>query len=166
VLGVLFHAPMGPFYSPKAARSHWSSICKAIVAFSVGAPYSPVHHRTMNSARFPSFSSEVVRCSHDPRGTLDILVWPSDCWWSPRVARWSRGWPLAWARLTHRTVRCTPDSPLSLSRGALSFSRERPVRRARQPEHRTLSGAPQVGASFARHSQISIIQSLLIWQGS
>jgi hypothetical protein len=33
VLDVLLHASRGPFYSPKAARSHWSSIWKAIVAF-------------------------------------------------------------------------------------------------------------------------------------
>jgi hypothetical protein len=33
MLGVLFHAPRGPFYSPKVARSHWSSIWKSIVAF-------------------------------------------------------------------------------------------------------------------------------------
>jgi hypothetical protein len=33
LLGVVLHAPRGPFYSPKAARSRWSSIWKALVAF-------------------------------------------------------------------------------------------------------------------------------------
>jgi hypothetical protein len=33
MLGVLLHAPRGPFYSPKAARSHLNSICRALVAF-------------------------------------------------------------------------------------------------------------------------------------
>jgi hypothetical protein len=41
VLGVLLHAPRGPFYSPKAARSRWGSIWEAIVAF------CPWAHRTV-----------------------------------------------------------------------------------------------------------------------
>jgi hypothetical protein len=45
MLDVVLHAPMGPFDSPKGARSHWSSIWKALVAF------CPLAHRTMNSMR-------------------------------------------------------------------------------------------------------------------
>jgi hypothetical protein len=44
---------------------------------------------------------------------------PADC----TVNRWPRS-PLA-----HRTVRCTPDSPVNFSHNAFSFSRERQVRR-------------------------------------
>jgi hypothetical protein len=33
MLGVLLHVPRGPFYSPKAAKSRWRSIWKAILAF-------------------------------------------------------------------------------------------------------------------------------------
>jgi hypothetical protein len=33
MLGWLIHAPRGPFYSPKAARSHWRPTRKAILAF-------------------------------------------------------------------------------------------------------------------------------------
>jgi hypothetical protein len=33
MLGVLLHAPRGPFYSPKAARSRWEQSWKAILAF-------------------------------------------------------------------------------------------------------------------------------------
>jgi hypothetical protein len=33
MLGVLLHAPRGPFYSPKAARSRWEHSRKAILAF-------------------------------------------------------------------------------------------------------------------------------------
>jgi hypothetical protein len=29
----MLHMPRGPFYSPKAARSRWRPICKALVAF-------------------------------------------------------------------------------------------------------------------------------------
>jgi hypothetical protein len=41
----------------------------------------------------------------------------------PRVSRRSRSRPLA-----HRTVRCTPDSPVNYSRTPLIYSRERQVR--------------------------------------
>ena len=41
MLDLLLHAPRGPFYSPKAARSRWSSIWKAILAF------CQVAHRTV-----------------------------------------------------------------------------------------------------------------------
>jgi hypothetical protein len=33
MLGILLHAHRGPFYSPKAARSHWEHSRKAILAF-------------------------------------------------------------------------------------------------------------------------------------
>jgi hypothetical protein len=33
LLGVLLHAPRGPFYSPKVARIRWNSIWQEIVAF-------------------------------------------------------------------------------------------------------------------------------------
>jgi hypothetical protein len=63
-------------------------------------------HRTVNSARFPSFSGEADHCSHGPLGTPDSLVRPGD-----HLARATRrplialltigtGGPLA-----HRTVR-------------------------------------------------------------
>jgi hypothetical protein len=41
MLGLLFHAPRGPFYSPKAARSRWRQSGKAILAF------CRVAHRTV-----------------------------------------------------------------------------------------------------------------------
>jgi hypothetical protein len=37
----------------------------------LGASESPVHHRTLNGARFPSLFGEADRCSHQLRGTLD-----------------------------------------------------------------------------------------------
>jgi hypothetical protein len=40
-LGVELHAPRGPFYSPKGARSRWSSIWKALVTL------CPRVHRTV-----------------------------------------------------------------------------------------------------------------------
>jgi hypothetical protein len=50
MLGVLLHAPRGPFYSPKAARSRWEQIWKAIFAFCL------VAHRTVRC------TPDTVRC--------------------------------------------------------------------------------------------------------
>jgi hypothetical protein len=41
---------------------------------SVGAPDSLVHHRTVDSARFPSFSGEADHCNDGPLGTPDSPV--------------------------------------------------------------------------------------------
>jgi hypothetical protein len=66
MLGVLLHAPRGPFYSSKAARSRWRQSWKAKVAF------CRVAHQTvrcatgqllfMSSARFSSKSGATDRC--------------------------------------------------------------------------------------------------------
>jgi hypothetical protein len=50
LLDVLLHAPRGPFYSPKAARSRWEQIWKAIFAFCL------VVHRTVRC------TPDTVRC--------------------------------------------------------------------------------------------------------
>jgi hypothetical protein len=107
MLGVLLHAPRGPFYSPKAARSRWKQSKKANLAF------CRVAHRT-------------VRCTtgHCPV-QIAFLIWRSrplkiwSCWRTghcpvPPSDRWlchaSRADCAAnrWrARpLAHRTVRC------------------------------------------------------------
>jgi hypothetical protein len=125
MLGVLLHAPRGPFYSPKAARSHWRSTWKAILAF------SRVAHRT-----------GPVACP-----VRDLL--PN--WAQPTIAPSGQ---MAHRTLSgaHRTVRCTqptvgaatcraliarttvgadvvgsPDSPVNFSHVAFSVSRERLV---------------------------------------
>jgi hypothetical protein len=118
LLGVLLHAPRGPFYIPKAARSRWEHSRKAILAF------CRLAHRT-------------VRCTtgHCPV-RISFLLWrsrplahrtlsgaPFRPLARPRVSRGSRGRPLA-----HRTVRCTPDSPVIFSRTPLITSREQQVR--------------------------------------
>jgi hypothetical protein len=72
-------------------------------------------------------------------------------------------WLSAW--LAHR---CTLNNSVNYSHGALNFSREWPVRRMRQPKHRTLSGAHQTvqcteaGASLASLSQTPPFELLLI----
>jgi hypothetical protein len=61
-------------------------------------------HRTLSGAH------RIVRCPFRPLAR-------------PRVSRGSRGRPLA-----HRTVWCTPDSPVNYSRTLLIISREQQVR--------------------------------------
>jgi hypothetical protein len=99
-------------------------------------------------------------------GASDSPVWPDRRWLFLTSDRFWLGGnrPLAscgevdrwtWAQ---RTVQCTPDSLVKYSRRALSFSRERPVRRAHQPGHRTLFGAPQTGANLTRPIFIEMTQ--------
>jgi hypothetical protein len=142
MLGLVLHAPRGPFYSPKAASSRWEQSRKAILAF------CRVAHRT-------------VRCTtgHCPV-LIAFLFWrsrPLMIWsrWRtgqsgapirplarPRVTRGLCGRPLARptvgssdSPVHHRTVRWflavrrrrNPDSSL-FTRASLA--------------HRTLSGAP------------------------
>jgi hypothetical protein len=108
---------------------------------SVGAPDSPVHHRTLSGARFPSKIGAVDRCSLGAVGAPDTVrctpdspVPPSDRWLGhASLADCAADrWPSR--LLAHRTVRCTtgqsgapPDSPVNYSRTSPDFSRERPV---------------------------------------
>jgi hypothetical protein len=133
MLGLLLHAPRGPFYSPKAARSRWKPTRKANLAF------CRVAHRTvwcttgqplfMFDARFPSIPGAADRCNSRLVGAPDTIrytpdspVPPADRWREPRVARGLCGRPLHCRSLAHRTVRCTtgqsgapPDSPVNFS---------------------------------------------------
>jgi hypothetical protein len=61
-------------------------------------------------------------------GTPDSPVPPPDRWLGhvSRADRAADRWP--GRPLAHRTVRCTPDSPMNYSRTPLNSSRERPVR--------------------------------------
>jgi hypothetical protein len=65
-----------------------------------------VHGRTRQWTMhdFLPFMAKPTVAATGPRGTPDSPVWPGDRWWSPHVARWSRGRPLAWAGLAHQTV--------------------------------------------------------------
>jgi hypothetical protein len=146
MLGRFLHAPRGPFYSPKAARSRWRATRKAILAF------CRVAHRTvrctsrqplfMSGAWSPSYSAAADHCRFVAVGALDTVlctpdssVPPADRWRGPRVARGLRGRPLHWRPLAHRTVRWI-----------IAVRRQILPRAACSPEaslaHWTLSGAP------------------------
>jgi hypothetical protein len=118
MLGWLLHAPRGPFYSPKVARSRWRHSWKANLAF------CRVAHRTvrcatgqplfMSGARFPSIPGAADHCNFGLVGapdtvrcTTDSPVPPADRWSGPCVARGFGGWPLHLRPLAHRTVWCT-----------------------------------------------------------
>jgi hypothetical protein len=102
MLGYLLHAPRGPFYSLKAARSRWRHSWKAKVAF------CRVAHRTvrcatgqllfMSGAQFPSIPGAQLRAGwrtgHCPVCTGHCPVPPADRWLGPCVARGLRGRPL------------------------------------------------------------------------
>jgi hypothetical protein len=119
MLGLVLHAPRGPFYSPKAARSRWRSIWKAILAFCWLAHRTvrctTRHEQSLSDTRSPSFSGKVDCCALDPLGADQMTVGSGHV--SP-VDRAANRWPRA--PLAHRTVRCTPDNPMNLSRGALN----------------------------------------------
>jgi hypothetical protein len=117
MLGVLLHAPRGPFYTLKAARSRWKQSGKAILAF------CRVAHRTVRCTtgqvlfivrcRSPSKNRTVDRCRNGAVGALDAVrctpdspVPPADRW----LAHASRADCVAdsWCSrpLAHRIVRC------------------------------------------------------------
>jgi hypothetical protein len=63
MLGVLLHAPRGPFYSPKAARSRWKQSGRAILAFCqvVQISFQKIEQSTV--AEMEPLAHRTVRCS-------------------------------------------------------------------------------------------------------
>jgi hypothetical protein len=131
---VLLHAPRGPFYSPKAARSRWEHSRKAILAFcrlahrtlsgadffpslakpTVGA-LEPLAHRTLSGAH------RIVRCPLLAVGSATRrarIKWPTVG--PATVGPATVGSP--------DTVQFTPDNPVNYSRTPLISSREQQVR--------------------------------------
>jgi hypothetical protein len=115
MLGCLLHAPRGPFYSPKAARSRWRPTRKAKVAF------CRVVHRT-------------VRCTTGQSGAdlLPHLAQMTVAAPSQLAHRTLSGAPCRpLAQATHRpqvawptvalVVVGSPDSPVNYSRTPLIF---------------------------------------------
>jgi hypothetical protein len=160
MLGVLLHAPRGPFYSPKAARSRWEHFKKAILAL------CRLAHRTVRCTT----GHCLVRISFLLWRSRPLALWsrwrtghclvhtgqsgaPSDRWLLPRVARGFRGRPLA------RPTVGSPDSPVIYSRTPLSKSREQLVDRRQPGAPDTVrcttrqSGAPRPSSLLAVHNQ-------------
>jgi hypothetical protein len=150
----LLHAPRGPFYSPKVARSRWRPTGKAKVAFcrvvhrtvrcTTGQPlfmsgaWSPTYSGADDRCRFVAVGApdtvqctpDTVQCTPDTvRCTPDSPVPPTDRSCGPRVARGLRGRLLRWWPLAHRTVWCTTGQSGELYSYATKLSLEWPVHR-------------------------------------
>jgi hypothetical protein len=168
MLGRLLHAPRGPLYSPKAARSRWMPTRNAILAFCWVA-----HRRVrcttgqplfISGARSPSYSGADDRCRFVAVGAPDTVRCPCR--------------PLAWATRRARIARPTvalaavgsPDNPVHhrTVRWIIVVRRQTFPRVACSPEaglaHRTLSGPPpdspvcQTELDFG-YTQPSLLQS-------
>jgi hypothetical protein len=146
MLGLLLHAPRGPFYSPKAAKSHWRQSWKATVhvrcpiPFQIGrsrplqiggswrtghcpvhtgqsgAPYRPLERAT----RHPRIWRPTVTLA--AVGSPDSPVHHRTVRWIIAVRR--RSFPesgqFAGAGLAHRTLSgAPPDSPVHPDRAAV-----------------------------------------------
>jgi hypothetical protein len=85
MLSYLLHVPRGPFYNPKAARSRWRPIWKAILAF------CRVVHRTTTVHVWCAISFHIGRSRPLLLGaswrTGHCPVHLADRWSEPRVAR-------------------------------------------------------------------------------
>ena len=127
MLGILLHAPRGPFYSPKAARSRGEQSGKAILAFCRLAHWtvrcgSPSLFGEADRCRFLAVGApDTVRC------TPDSLVPHSDRWLchASRADYAADRWPTGQSG-------APPDSLVIHSRTPLIASREQPVD-SRQP---------------------------------
>jgi hypothetical protein len=125
MLGFLLHAPRGPFYSPKAARSRWRHSWKAILAFCW------VAHRTvrcttgqplfMSGARFPSIAGAADYCSLLAVGTPDSPVHTGQSGAPCRPLEWAMRRPRIWRPTVAVAAIGSPDSPVNYSRTLPSF---------------------------------------------
>jgi hypothetical protein len=110
MLVFILHAPRGPFYSPKAARSRWRQSGKAILAFCrvahrTGTVQCPVQIAFLNWRSRPLKIWSRWHTGHCPvcTGQSGAPIWPLA---QPRVTRGLRGRSLALPTVG------SPDSPV------------------------------------------------------
>jgi hypothetical protein len=124
LLGWFLHAPRGPFYSPRAARSRWEHCRKAILTF------CRLAHRTVRCGS-PSLFGEADRCRFLAVGAPDTVRCPS----RPLALATCRAWI---PRPTVGPADCLltgqsgapPDSPVNFSRTPPMKSQEQLVRQS------------------------------------
>jgi hypothetical protein len=148
-----------PFIAPRQLGAVENKSGRPSLPSVVGRTGQSGAHRTVSGARFLSLNGAADRCRS---GAPDSPVHTGQSGASfrplarPRVARRFRGRPLA-----HRTVRCTPDSPVNYIRTPSADSRERPLRPRQPGASDTVrcttgqSGAPDRNSLLAVHSQHS-----------
>jgi hypothetical protein len=117
MLVYFLHAPRGPFYSPKAARSRWRQSGKTILAFlSGGAPDSPVHHRTrtvhgpVQIAFLKWHDRPLQNCSHWRTEHCPVHTGQSGASCRPLERATRRPW--IWRLIVALAVVGSPDSPV------------------------------------------------------
>jgi hypothetical protein len=156
-----------PFIAPRQLGAVESKSRRPILPSVVGRTGQSGAHRTLSGARFISINSSADRCrplqiwrtgqsgAHRtvrcPLSTVGLATCPA------QIARPTvgPGRPLA-----HRTVRCTPDSPVNFSRTPSANSRERPLRPRQPGAPDTVrcttgqSGAPDRNSPLAVHSHL------------
>ena len=161
-----------PFIAPRQLGAVESKSGRPPLPSVVGGTGQSGAHRTLSGARFVSLNGEDDRCR--PLADLALLahrtvrcrlptVGSATC--PARIARPTvgPGRPLA-----HRTVRCTPDSPVNFSRSRRPISRERPVRVAPAwrtghcPVHTGQSGAPDRAGSWQHTAKSLLLFSILL----
>jgi hypothetical protein len=142
MLGVLLHAPRGPFYSPKAARSRWEHSRKAILAF------CRLAHRTLSGADFFPFPAQPTVEVLEPLAHQTV-----------RCPLQTVGSATRHARIPRPTVGSTDhwltgqsgaplDSPVNYNRTPPANSRERPFHQS-QPGARCTTGHCPVHPDWA-----------------
>jgi hypothetical protein len=121
-----------PFIAPRQLGAVESKSGRPFLPSVVGCTGQSGAHRTLSGARFPSLNSAADCCGSGSRWrtghvrcTPDSPVPPSDRWLDhvSRADRAADRWP--GQPLAHRTVLCTPDSPVNYSRTPSANSRER-----------------------------------------
>jgi hypothetical protein len=148
-----------PFIAPRQLGAVESNLGRLILP--------SVDWRTGQSgARFPSINGAVDRWQPESRWrtghvrcTPDRPVPPSSRWLGhvSRADRAADRWPCR--PLAHRTVRCTPDSPVNYSRTSPVNSRERPLRSSQPGAPDTVrcttgqSGAPRLSRVLAARAK-------------
>jgi hypothetical protein len=166
MLRFLLHAPRGPFYSPKVARSRWMPTWKAKLAF-CWVVHRTVTVRTVTVAVRCAIAFQIRRI----RPLVHGVSWRTGHCPMHTGQSGVSNRPLARAHVT-RTCRLfafpegdefaaddSPDSPVIFSR-TLSSSHESGEFTRTSLAHRTLSGAPpdspvcQAELEFAAHSQL------------
>jgi hypothetical protein len=156
-----------PFIAPRQLGAVESNSGRLILPSVIGRTGQSGAHRTLSGARFLSLNGEADRCRSGSRWrtghvrcTPDSLVPPSDRWLGhvSRAESAADRWP--GRPLAHRTVRCTPDSPVNFSRTPpvkfprAATSAEAAWRTGHCPVHTGQSGAPGRNSLLAVHNQL------------
>jgi hypothetical protein len=162
-----------PFIAPRQLGAVETKSGRPSLPSVVGRTGQSGAHQTLSGARFISINSAADRCQQ-------LQIWRTGQSGAHRTVRCllpTVGQPTCRALiarptvgpdrpLAHRTVRCTPDSPVNFSRTPSANSRERALRPREPGAPDTVrcttgqSGAPDRNSPLAVHSQV--FSSLLL----